>query len=230
MRLLFLLLLAANLALFAWFQQSAQQEAPPQPPRPGPGSLTLVSEAEIPKPDTPSPSPELPEPDPERQEEVEPEQQQLVQPVSPFQFLACYQSAPFPSREAAEGLASALAGHWRIEETDNREQLGYWVYLPSLDSLEEALERVAELQDDGITDVSVVRAGTQENAISLGIFSAEQRAVQRQQQLAERGVQAERGIRYRGAIEYRVLLMTMDFDLPPDAGEWNGIDCQQWAE
>ncbi len=139
---------------------------------------------------------------------------------------ACFLSEPQATLQAAEALATDVPGEVSIEEIEGRERVGYWVYLPPLDDVEAAEARVEELRAEGIDDVAVVRAGPQQHAISLGIFSAEHRADLRHRQLVQRGVEAERGERYRVIVEYQVFVEIPGEQALPEAVAWTEVDCQ----
>jgi hypothetical protein len=56
----------------------------------------------------------------------------------------------------------------RVESTS-----AYWVYLPSLPSKPAAEKRVAQLRELGLKDFFILSDGVQRNAISLGVFKTE---------------------------------------------------------
>jgi hypothetical protein len=68
---------------------------------------------------------------------------------------------------------------------------GYWVHIPPLKSKAELDRRMGELRSFGITDFSAVQdASLGRNAISLGIFSTEDAAQGRLAMLKEKGVRS----------------------------------------
>jgi len=107
---------------------------------------------------------------------------------------SCYQLGPFPALEKVRFAAGKLdiwgVGYTRVSEF---ETLGpsYRVFLPPFPSRETAEEKRRELTKLGFTDHAVIQQEEgMENAISLGIFSVEQNAVTRAQQLARRNINA----------------------------------------
>ncbi|MGH8714127.1 MAG: SPOR domain-containing protein, partial [Casimicrobiaceae bacterium] len=64
----------------------------------------------------------------------------------------------------------------------------YWVYLPPAANRAAADKRLAELKASGIRDVSVIDAGPQRNAISLGVFRGEDAARSRLASLQVQGL------------------------------------------
>ena len=106
----------------------------------------------------------------------------------------CYQLGAFPTLEKARAAAGKLdiwgLAYTRVAEF---ETLGpsFRVYLPPLPSREAAESKRRELTKLGFTDHAVIQQEEgMENAISLGIFSVEQNAVTRAQQLARRNIHA----------------------------------------
>ncbi len=77
-----------------------------------------------------------------------------------------------------------------VQEVEIPGDIGYWVYLPSLDSRKEAFNKLRELQSKGI-DSYVIPRGDLENGISFGMFSQENLADQRLADMREQGYQAE---------------------------------------
>lgn len=106
---------------------------------------------------------------------------------------SCYQLGPFPTLEKAR-MAGARIGTWGLsyERVAEFETLGpaYRVVVPPLPSKEAAERRRREIAALGFTDNAPIQGeADMENAISFGIFSVEQNARVRQQQLARKGVQ-----------------------------------------
>lgn len=68
---------------------------------------------------------------------------------------------------------------------------GYWVYVPTRNSLAEAQKKTEELKRLGIKDVFVLQENTSwRYAISLGVFSTEEAAAKYLAQLQEKGVRS----------------------------------------
>ena len=75
----------------------------------------------------------------------------------------------------------------RIDSTS-----AYWVFLPPLSSKSAAERRVAELKADGLKDFFILNDGPQKNAISLGVFKTEEAANKFLDAVKEKGVQNAR--------------------------------------
>lgn len=168
------LLVLANLALFMWGKWYHQPLVSLEPPRPPidvardkitlltePGTLLVVR----------APTP--------------------ARPGEPGQDMRCYRLGPFPTLEKARA-AGARLGTWGLtyERLAEFEALGpaYRVVLPPLPSLEAAERKRRELTKLGFSDHAIIqREQGMENAISLGIFTVEQNARARAQQLVNKG-------------------------------------------
>ncbi len=68
--------------------------------------------------------------------------------------------------------------------------VGYWLHLPPLGSRKELLQRLGDLQRQGV-DSYIIPDGELENGISLGMFSESDRAKALQSKVAELGHQTE---------------------------------------
>ncbi|MCC5859512.1 MAG: SPOR domain-containing protein [Ectothiorhodospiraceae bacterium] len=203
MKWLLLLMLVANIALFAWHYPESTRDPEPRPAKPGPGTLTLLSEMDA------------------RGGAPEPEHN------SRLADRGCFASQALDSRDEATDLQQAVAdGRALVAPLEELRQLGHWVYLPPMDSGAAAEARLSELRELGITDVSLVRQEEQRHAISLGVFSSEERARERQEQLLREGVEAETGERLRRTERYRVVVTDITADALPADFAWSSIDCQ----
>jgi hypothetical protein len=89
---------------------------------------------------------------------------------------------------AEAGLAELAQGA-RITQRRVEEPNGWWVYIPPLASRQAGAQRVAELKKRGIDDVALMPDDSKfRNAVSLGIFSTEEAAIRRQEALVKKGV------------------------------------------
>ena len=66
----------------------------------------------------------------------------------------------------------------------------YWVYIPPLATKAAVDTRVAELKSQGVRDIVPIELGPQRQAISLGVFRTEEAAKARLDALQEQGVKA----------------------------------------
>ncbi len=174
MRALFLFLVAANLGFFAW----AGYFAPPDPgldPRPlaqqhEPGKLRV-----------------LPRPDAVEEPAPKPTVAAVPQPA------ACLEWGGFAVAEAprAEQALAPLALGNRLAQRRSEETAGWWVYIPPQASRQGAQKKAAELKLLGVDDYFVVQEeGRTRWAVSLGVFSTEQAARGRLEELRAKGVRS----------------------------------------
>lgn len=105
----------------------------------------------------------------------------------------CYRLGPFAAIDLARAAVGRLES-WglHIEQVTEFESLGrvYQVYLPPLANREAAEAKRRELRRLGFRDHALIQEEGMENAISLGRFTVERNARQRQRQLAAKGVDA----------------------------------------
>lgn len=172
MRTLFLVLVAANLAFFAWSQYASSPQA-------ADGVLARRSEPDklkIVPPAAPSPAP-------------------APAPLSgAAQALGCLEWGSFTTADyaraekALEPLAlGARLAQRRVEEA----AAGWWVFIPSQGSRLSAIKKAAELKALGVTDYYVM--GEDADApwsLSLGVYRTEQAAFARLAALREQGVRS----------------------------------------
>ncbi len=168
MRALFLLLVAANLALAAWVSSFAPDTSTdPRPMRQQiePQRLRIV------EPGEPPPAASLPAP-----------------PAA-----ACLEWGGFAVAEgprAAEALAPLALGE-RLAQRRTEETASWWVYIPPQANRAAAQKKAAELKALGVDDYFVVQEeGPQRWALSLGVFRTEEAASARLEALRARGVRS----------------------------------------
>lgn len=174
MRAIFLLLVAANLALFAWSRYTASPEgaSDPEPLRRqiSPEKIRILSGAELaglPAPKS-KPAPEAPP-------------------------RACIEWGGFALAEApkAEQALAPLALGARLAQRRSEETAGWWVFIAPQGNRAAALKKTAELKALGIDDYFILQEeGRMRWAVSLGVFSSEEAARNRLEALRARGVRS----------------------------------------
>lgn len=172
MRALFLLLVAANLAFFAWTTHLAPPEAGRDPAplarQIDPQRLPVVAAGSE---DSPKAQTRAPQPD----------------------AAACVEwggFAPAETARAAEALAPLALGE-RLTERRSAETAGWWVFVPQQGSRQAAQKKAAELKALGVDDYFIVQEeGPLRWAVSLGVFSSEEAARSRLESLRARGVRS----------------------------------------
>jgi hypothetical protein len=171
-RALFLLLLAANLALFAWWRYYAAPEGAgdqePMRRQISPEKIRIVGSEELAR--LPAPKPRA-EPAPK----------------------ACVEWGGFALAEGprAEQALEPLALGARLAQRRTEETAGWWVFIPPQGSRAAAFKKTAELKGLGIDDFFVVQEeGATRWAISLGVFRTEEAAKSRLEALRAKGVRS----------------------------------------
>ena len=177
MRLLFAMLVLANVGLYMW--ATWYKDPPPAPVAPArspiaPEKMRLLSEPGVQlttRKTTPPPPP----------------------PVQTADGDSCFALGPFTGKDAAQAAATQLQG-WQINPSERAEQeqltAAYRVYLPPFPSKQDAERKRRELTRLGFTDHALIHEEGLDNAISLGLFSVEANARLRLRQLAAKGVVA----------------------------------------
>ena len=178
MRALFLLLVAANLALFAWSRYYAAPDgaSDPEPARRQvtPESIRLLAGPELaglpllkPRPST--------------------------DPAPAGATGSCAEWGGFSVAESprAEQALEPLALGARLSQRRSEEKAGWWVFIPPQGNRPAAQKKTAELKALGIDDYFILQ---EENnmrwAVSLGVFSSEDAAKARLEALRAKGVRS----------------------------------------
>ena len=180
MRAIFLLLLAANLALFAWsnFYASPDGAADPEPARRqvNPESIRLLAGPEL------AGLPLLkPKPAPE------------TQAPGGAAGGSCAEWGGFSVAESprAEQVLEPLALGARLSQRRSEEKAGWWVFIPPQGNRAAAQKKTAELKSLGIDDYFILQEESSMRwAVSLGVFSSEEAAKTRLEALRAKGVRS----------------------------------------
>lgn len=172
-RLLMLLLLAANIGVATWLVLAQRQPTPRLPlTDPGVPPLVLLAERERPAraaaPDTRARSP--------------------VRRKS-----ACTSLGPFDTQSSLRAAMNALTPaveRIQFREGSRTQSYGHVVFLPAQPSREAALTYARQLSARGVRDYYVVSSGNQQNTISLGLFRDIANAERRRAELDALGFNA----------------------------------------
>ena len=172
-RILFLLLLAANVGIGAWLYLAPRAPVSTLPAvDPGVARLTLLSER-----------------DGNAQAAIE---EIADAPVATREAAQdrCLRVGPFPSQADLRRAMTTLTPHVeRIQFRESRtsQSRGFLVFLPPPANREEALGIARQLSAKGVRDYYVVTAGNQQNSISLGLFRERANADRRQAEISALG-------------------------------------------
>jgi hypothetical protein len=184
MRAAFLLLLLANLALYAWLRYGAPESVEPAPlaRQIAPDKLKVVAPASLPpvsalaKPPASAPPP-------------------APGPVAATASLVCMEWGSFTLADAtrAEQALEPLALGPRLAQRRTEEHAGWWVFIPPQGNRQLALRKAAELKQLGIEEYFIVQEeGALRWALSLGVFRTEESAQARLAALRGQGVRSAR--------------------------------------
>lgn len=211
---LFFFLLLANVAFFAWTHNSGSADNGHEPQR-----LEKQIDADklkiIPPEPEAAPTPEsIKAPEPSKSSTPEPSKAPppAATPPAPSAAAPALKPASVAAGPAAPTLqCSALTGltlaeakrlqadigsrapdaHTSLQAT--KETASYWVFIPPLGSKAAGDKKMKELTQLGITDSFLIQdAGPNQFAISLGVFSSEEGAKTRLQDLNKKGVRSAR--------------------------------------
>ena len=176
MRIAFLVLVAVNLALYAWFQYYAPAEgaADPEPAHRQitPEKIRLLEGKEL-------------------------KSLSSIKPKAPAPGTAssasCVEWGGFAVAEApkAEQALAPLALGARLAQRRSEETAGWWVFIPPQGNRAAAQKKTAELKSLGIDDYFILQdEGKMRWAVSLGVFSSEDAAKARLEALRVKGVRS----------------------------------------
>ncbi len=176
LRLLFVLLMALNIAVGAWLLLGQPYARGGSPSDPGVTELRLLSE--------------FPESAVSR-----PVSAVAVRPAATGRTgkNRCLTFGPFASPRdlrVARGRLQSQVIRMRSRQELTTQPTGWWVYLPSLGSRAQALALAQRLGERHINDYFVVNAGDKPNAISLGLFKDPANARNRRDQVVTAGFPA----------------------------------------
>jgi len=200
MRALFLLLLLANLAFYAWSRYGAPTDAvdPAPAARPiEPEKLKLVAPASL-----PPPAPLA-----------------AKKPASAPPALACMEWGSFTVADAprAEQALEPLALGARLAQRRTEEVAGWWVFIPAQGSRQAAVRKAAELKTLGVSEYFIVQEeGEYHWALSLGVFRSEEAAQARLAALRAQGVRTAR-VGPRETVVPKIWLQVKSVDAPLQA-------------
>lgn len=228
LRLMFVLLIALNIAVGAWLLLGQPYSRTGMATDPGVPELRLLSE--LPEPVA---SATVPDPVPTTPPASVPQPVAAAKIEGPAPAPSCVALGPFTTPEDVRRAREALSGQarrMRSRQEQVNQSHGWWVYLPAMASRAQALARARELADHHIDDYFVVSSGEQPNTISLGLFKDQANARKRRAEVIAAGFPAQVTERSETVAEY-----WLDLVLPGDAGaRWRshvprGVDSRRIA-
>ena len=125
----------------------------------------------------------------------------------------CFSLGPFATpqdlRNARLALASQTA-RMRSRQEQTTQTSGWWVYLPAVETRAQALEEARQLAAHHIDDYFVVSSGGQSNTVSLGLFKDPANASKRRDEIVAAGFPASMSERTDTVPEYWLDLVLND--------------------
>lgn len=188
LRLLFVLLIAFNIAVGAWLLLGQPYARGGLPTDPGVTELRLLSEM------------------PAAAREATMTTATAVHATTvPTSGESCVALGPFATPQDLRNARQALAGQvtrMRSRQEQASQTSGWWVYLPATANRTQALELARKLSARNIKDYFVVSSGDQLNTISLGLFKDPANARKRRDEVTAAGFSPRMAERSEGAPEY----------------------------
>lgn len=229
LRLLFVLLIALNIAVGAWLWLGQDEGHMRRATEPGVPSLRLLSERPAPAasiastdaaPTRASSAPVAPVasvpapavvPPPAPASRPSPASTVARNPNS--HVYTCVAIGPFATQldmRNARTALSAQAARMRSRQEQTTQSRGWWVYLPASPTRDQALATARRLNAANVKDYFVVGAGGQPNTISLGLFKDPANARKRRDEVVAAGFAAQMSERTETVPEYWLDLAIAD--------------------
>lgn len=201
-RIIFFLLLLANLVLLLWYTQVAPRAGSADTPAvPAEKRLVLLQEhqqrqAAQAAPQQSTQPLEIPDVQLAQEELQPPAQTQSPNAPAP----TCHTIGPFTDLDRARIVSERIqrlgAKVTRRNKTE-QEQYGYRVFLPPYRTREEAAAATQRLAKNGIQDYFIISDEEHKNGISLGLFRKKTGAIRRMEQVSRFDFKPQMEIRYR---------------------------------
>ena len=204
MRTLFLVLLLANAAFYAWWRYGGAGDAPDPAPlarQIEPDKLKVVSPADLP----PLSAAKKPAP--------------AAPPPPSAEAAACLEWGSFTLADTprAEQALEPLALGPRLAQRRTEETAAWWVFIPAQANRQGALRKAAELKNLGVDEYFIVQEeGEHRWALSLGVFRSEEAAQARLATLRTQGVRTAL-VGPRETLVPKIWLQVKSVDAPLEA-------------
>jgi hypothetical protein len=207
LRLLFVLLIALNIAVGAWLLLGQDDVHGRSATDAGVPELQLLSERPAPPASTASAAPSA-----SASAAAAPAASTAPSPPTPAPVTpprqtsyTCMALGPFATQADMRNARSALsnqAARMRSRQEQTTQTTGWWVYLPGGGSRDRALELGRRLSAANVGEYFIVSSGDQSNTISLGLFKDPANARRRRDQVASAGFPAQMSERSESVPEY----------------------------
>ncbi|WP_455205419.1 SPOR domain-containing protein [Kaarinaea lacus] len=189
MKIVFLFFAALNVAFFFWQSESyglgnSNKPARFQPVIGNTPTLVLLEEAQRLKDEPKNKAAE-------KTQTAMLNTKERSKPPAGRKLAACFTLGPFEELQSARAVATKLdeiGAHAYERKQKHRVSSGYWVYLPSFDTWQDAKQKVNELEKQGMKDAFIMGRGKMKNAVSLGLFKNKAASDRRLKQLQRLGI------------------------------------------
>lgn len=212
LRLLFVLLIALNIAVGAWLllgQDDTHVRSATDPDVP---ALHLLSERPAPPASAPIAATTASVPA-SASTPATPASAANTRANSGSHVYSCIAIGPFATPLDLRNARSALtaqAARMRSRQEQTTQSHGWWVYLPASANRDQALAQARRLSAANIKDYFVVGSGDQPNTVSLGLFKDPANARKRRDEVAAAGFPAQMSERTETVPEYWLDLAVAD--------------------
>ena len=221
MRSLFLLLVLANVAFFAWSRYVSPLDASADPlpltRQIEPEKMKVVTPNEVPAP-APAPAPRTPAAN-AAPPAAAPATTAAATPAATPVAVKCMEWGSFTIADAprAEKALEPLALGPRLAHRRTEETAGWWVFIPPQGSRAAAVRKAAELKALAVDEYFIVQeAGPYRWSLSLGVFRNEEAAQARLSTLRTQGVRSAQAAP-RETVVPKVWLQVKNVDAPLQA-------------
>jgi len=207
LRLLFVLLMALNIAVGAWLLLGQPYAHNGNAVDPGVRELRLLSEMPEPVATVVAPSVATSAAATATVAAPAPATPATITPPRPAQPVPqiCLALGPFATPQDLRNARQALGAQvtrMRSRQEQTNQPNGFWVYLPATGSHAQALELARQLGARNIKDYFVVSGGDQPNTVSLGLFKDPANARKRRDEVVAAGFPARLSERSETVPEY----------------------------
>lgn len=209
LRLLFVLLIALNIAVGAWLLLGQNETHARFATDPGVPKLRLLSELPPPA-TTAAKAASVAPPAPTASTGANATPSASANAVLSY---ACMALGPFATQEDLRIARSALSGQvqrMRARQEQTTQSRGWWVHLPPSPNHAAALAQARQLGARNIQDYFVVSAGDNQNTVSLGLFKDPANARKRRDEITAAGFQVQMSERTETVPEYWLDLIPID--------------------
>lgn len=178
-RFFFLIFLLANIGLFVYNRENKPEITTFQATDTGVNKLVLLSELE------------------QYSLKQEPDNLNQANDFSSIEQV-CFSIGAFDTKAAMQTTFDKLKNaviKIRSREVVSSQEAGYWVYIPAMQTRDEALSVARQLSEAQVKDYYVVTTGEHENTLSLGVYRDSDNASSRVIEIRSKGFQVEKKVR-----------------------------------